>query len=191
LSFGICSEPLGTLGQLEIKANTNMKKYKFCLLILIYLMPLVVFASGAQVKPSKINLEVTNDSSDAFLSVFNPSSEVQLFEVYPDDFEDIIAIKPKSFTLEAGENKKVKITVSASKNIQNSQIFTTISVVSKPLSDSGFSVGAGIKVPVTMSFAQNGQTYYLNYLTPSLALLFILLLVLFKKYPLLLKKMVK
>jgi hypothetical protein len=168
---------------------------KIIIISISFLISLISYsnalASGAQVSPSKINLEITNNTSETSLTVFNPSSGVQLFEVYPDDFENNISVNPKSFTLEAGENKKVKINVSASKNIQNSQISTNISIISKPLSDSDFSVGAGIKVPITAIFTETKQINYFYYLAPILALFLILLFGFAIKHPRLLKKVVK
>jgi hypothetical protein len=155
-------------------------------------MPLIVLASGAQVKPSKINFDVAGDTFETFLTVFNPSSEVQLFEVYPDDFENSIMINPKSFTLEAGENKKVKITATLDENIQDSQISTNISVISKPLSESDFSVGAGIKIPINISFKEIAKTNYTYYfITPLMVLFLMCSYLIWKKRPRLLKKVVK
>ncbi len=63
-------------------------------------------ASGVKIDPPKIDLAVKiNKPLSEEIIVSNPTSDVQIFKAYPDDFPDIIKINPASFTLEAGEKK--------------------------------------------------------------------------------------
>jgi hypothetical protein len=59
--------------------------------------------------PDRLNLNISGFQT---LSITNPSQDVLLFEVYADEFKDLIEITPKSFTLESGAQKKVKVGLS-------------------------------------------------------------------------------
>ncbi|PIR97573.1 MAG: hypothetical protein COT91_00660 [Candidatus Doudnabacteria bacterium CG10_big_fil_rev_8_21_14_0_10_41_10] len=122
---------------------------KILLTILIF-FPLTAHVVGIQVSPSKIDLEgEVGKPSSAEITVSNPTADIQLFEVYPDDLENIFSVEPKSFTLEAGIKKTVKITATS----QTPGIMkTNLSIVGKPLADSRFNANTGVKLPVSMLF---------------------------------------
>ena len=122
------------------------------LIILVVIVPLAAAAAGIQVSPSKLRLEAGAGRPTATqLVVSNPTADVQLFEVYPDDFAEVITAEPASFTLEAGTQKSVKIAVD-SKKLKNDEIRTTnISVLAKPLAESRFQANSGVKIPLTIT----------------------------------------
>ncbi|MBU3924632.1 hypothetical protein KJ854_01710 [Patescibacteria group bacterium] len=128
-------------------------------------------ASGVTINPSKIDLAVKiNKPSSEKITITNPTSDVQIFKAYPDDFPDIIKTNPASFTLEAGAEKTVAVTVEIKDGQNSLGIFNTnISVVAKPLAETGFQTNAGVKIPLSISIiaSENNfpsrvsrQTYY-------------------------------
>lgn len=82
------------------------------------IIPLLLFAassvnaSGVKVNPPKLEITARlNESVSHEITVANPTSDVQIFKVYPDDFADIIKANPSSFTLEAEAKKTVTISI--------------------------------------------------------------------------------
>jgi|GEM_PF-1417249 hypothetical protein len=139
---------------------------KIAIYILLLLATLAfgytALAAGIQVSPARLDFTVFgNRQASQTLTVVNPTDNVQLFEVYPDDFTEQIKTMPTSFTLEAGAKKTVTITVLPQQgNTQNSgQILSTnLSIVGKPLDSSQpFSVGTGVKIPLNVILSP-GQT---------------------------------
>lgn len=112
-------------------------------------------AAGIQVSPAKLDFAIINGKpASQTITVVNPTVDVQVFEVYSDDFTDIVKPLPSSFTLESGARKTVEIKIDASVTRQSGgKLGTTLSVVGKPLADNKFSVGTGVKIPLTINFA--------------------------------------
>ncbi|NOQ68087.1 hypothetical protein GQ568_01445 [Patescibacteria group bacterium] len=126
---------------------------KFLILILIFiLLPALSQAAGIQVSPSRIDFVLEkNRSASKELVVANPTADVQIFEVYSDEFPEIIKVNPASFTLEAGGRKTVTVTayLSATENV--SQILkTNLSVVGKPLVETRLQANTGVKIPLSI-----------------------------------------
>jgi hypothetical protein len=109
----------------------------------------ITMAAGLAVTPSSIDLTgPVGQVLETTVTVSNLSADVAVFEVYPDSLDRQIIINPTSFILEAGEAKDITVTVLADEPV----VFTdTISVVSKPLSDSQLGFGTGIKVPISIT----------------------------------------
>lgn len=129
-----------------------MKNFLILILASI-LLPALSQAAGIQVSPSKIDFILeANKSAFQELIVANPTVDVQVFEVYVDEFSEIIKANPASFTLEAGERKVVIITAHFT-DIENvSQILkTNLSVVSKPLVETRLQANTGVKIPLSVS----------------------------------------
>ncbi|MCK4799806.1 hypothetical protein KAS31_02415 [Candidatus Parcubacteria bacterium] len=126
----------------------------FLILILIFvLLPALSQAAGIQVSPSKIDLtlETGSGSVSRELVVANPTADIQIFEVYPDEFSEIIKTNPASFTLEAGERKVVTVTARSSATENISQVLkTNLSVVSKPLVETRLQANTGVKIPLSI-----------------------------------------
>ena len=126
--------------------------------VLLILQPLFAFAAGIQVSPARLDFTVAaNRQTSQTLTVVNPTADVQLFEVYADNFTESVKTSPASFTLEAGAKKTVTVTVNFDSQNSNRILSTTLSVVGKPLLGSQqFSVGTGVKIP--LSITQTAQT---------------------------------
>jgi hypothetical protein len=134
-----------------------MKKILITIEILLF-TPLLALASGIQVSPARLDFSVAGGGvTSQSLTVVNPTPDVQLFEIYPDNFAEQIKPEPTSFTLEAGAKKTVTVAVSGNARALGQILITTVSVVGNPLSGGqNFSVGAGVKIPV--SIIQTVQT---------------------------------
>ena len=130
-----------------------MKKF-FIFIFTLILLPVLSQAAGIQVSPSKIDfvLEIGDESVSKELIVANPTADIQIFEVYPDEFSEIIKTNPASFTLEAGERKVVTVTVYSIVTTENiSQILkTNLSVVGKPLIETRLQANTGVKIPLSI-----------------------------------------
>ena len=105
-----------------------------------------VKAAGISVSPRELELSANvGETVSGKLTVKNPSNEVSLFEVYPDELEKIIKASPSSFILEAGESREVVIQITP----YESGVFkTNISVVGTPVSKAAFNAGSGVKIPL-------------------------------------------
>lgn len=114
-------------------------------------------ASGIKVDPSKLEITIrANEQVSKEMMVTNPTSDVQLFKIYSDDFSDIIKANPASFTLEAGEEKKVVITIRSSGDHKTSGVLkTNLSVVARSLSETKFETNAGVKIPVSIAVSES------------------------------------
>ena len=131
-----------------------MIKTIISILIGLITLPLSVFATGLSVSPTRLDFEVVDGGkASQTLTVTNPTADVMVFEVYADEFEDMIMVQPESFTLESGGRKMVSISIDAKDANKSQSISTNLSVVGKPLAESKVNVGAGAKIPVTINMA--------------------------------------
>ena len=128
-----------------------MKNFLILILVLI-LLPVSSQAAGIQVSPSKIDFILeANKSVSKELIVANPTADVQIFEVYPDEFPETIEANPASFTLEAGGRKTVIVTAHPAITENTSQILkTNLSVVGKPLIETRLQANTGVKIPLSI-----------------------------------------
>lgn len=128
-----------------------MKNFLILVLVLI-LFPFLSQAAGIQISPSKIDFVLEADKlASKELIVANPTADIQIFEVYPDEFSEIIKTNPASFTLEAGERKVVTVTARSSAKENISQVLkTNLSVVSKPLVETRLQANTGVKIPLSI-----------------------------------------
>jgi hypothetical protein len=138
-----------------------MKK-NILLPLIFWLMPIFASAAGIQVTPAKLDFILpASGKTSQNITVVNPAADIQLFQVYVDDFSDTIKAMPVSFTLEAGARKTVTISVNTSLNKNSGTMATNLSVIGKALSDTqGFAVGTGVKIPlsITQTAPNNTQT---------------------------------
>lgn len=157
-------------------------KYLLASIILSTLIPSAASAAGIQVSPAKLDFSVNNGApASQNIIVVNPTADVQIYEVYADDFTQIVKPNPASFTLESGGKKTVAINVdsSALNNNRGQNLAFNLSVVGKPLADNKFSVGTGVKIPITVTVNAPVKTtnnyrpaYWIAALLIGLALLF-------------------
>ncbi|KKW23077.1 MAG: hypothetical protein UY65_C0009G0003 [Parcubacteria group bacterium GW2011_GWA2_51_12] len=118
------------------------------------LSPMLAHAAGIEVTPARLTLIVAaGKTGELELAVRNPTADVQVFEVYPDSFTDTLSVEPKSFTLEAGAGRSVKI--SLQKPLEaNQKLQTDISVVASALSPAALQANSGIKIPISVEVGQ-------------------------------------
>lgn len=136
--------------------NENMKIciYYQTMFTKILLLTITIFllttaiaqAVGISVAPSKLKIEsIAHQVSTSYLAIKNPSSKVAIYDVYSDDLESWISVESSSFILEAGETKKVAISI---RPPQPGVFSTNISIVAKPLSTREFQANSGVKIPL-------------------------------------------
>jgi hypothetical protein len=108
-------------------------------------LPLAVHAIGISVSPAtlKVQTDIGKEGSARF-TVSNPSKEVGLYSVYPEEFEKFITLIPRSFTLEAGESREVIVT---GKWREGGIIRTVIAVEAERLGAPALPVGGGVRLP--------------------------------------------
>ncbi len=134
-------------------------KLRFLIVIgLLIIRANFAYAAGIEVSPAKLDIDAKKTSVE--LIVANPTADVQIFQVYADDFEDQIKLSPQSFTLESGARKVVVVTIAASfANLKQDGVFATnISIIGKPLAEGTFSVATGVKVPITVNLMPQAKT---------------------------------
>jgi len=133
---------------------------KSILFIIGLLLPAVVFGAGLQVSPDKLVFNINGvEPKTEEMIVVNPTADVQLFEVYADDYAKLIKVNPASFTLEAGARKKVLVTVTPD-NLPAGIISANLSVVSEPLisaKEQNVGINTGVKIPFTIQLSTSTE----------------------------------
>lgn len=166
-----------------------MRRKNWSILIIVgsLLWPIITSGAGLEVSPTKLDILISkNGGNAAKLLVKNPNKDVEIYDVFVDQFADLIDISPTSFTLEAGEEKS--ILVSAHPGQESRILKTNLSIVSRPLTDYKFKANTGIKIPLTISYDLSDQDPWPNrdynrWLVHGLSVLvLILLFLLTKKY---------
>jgi len=124
-------------------------------LVVLLLATPSVAAVGIGVSPAKMEFDVcAGESITKTLYVINTGDVGASYEVYAD--ESYLAVKPEEFQLSPGEIQAVSVIVSIPENADIEGYATTISVVtSNPLSD--LAVGAGVKIPVSVTVKTSGD----------------------------------
>jgi len=134
---------------------------KFKILIILFFSFLFSFNSvlaiGIGVKPSFLDLELkVGQSKEVKILVYNISQEAGIFQVFPDELNEWIKIEPNNFRLEAGENKEIKIIVSAKEGGGKA---INLSVLASPLDRRSFSVGSGLKIPLRLNVKEERSIF--------------------------------
>ncbi len=126
-----------------------MKKIKLISILIILFYAQDSYALGLSVSPSNLKIESkVEEKVSKILTVENASADVSIFEVYADNFDDIITIWPTSFILESGDRRQVEVIVYSD---DSKSISTNISVISKPVTDGAFNANTGIKIPIELT----------------------------------------
>ncbi len=162
-----------------------MKILTTLILIGLITVPVLTLGAGIQVSPSRLEILIrSKEIVTQTITVVNPTADVQIFEVYADDYENFIESNPKSFTLESGTKKNIIISFNPDISKQSSeQITTTLSVTGKPLSESKFSVGTGVKIPINITVDNSqARTSINSYLLLTLAMVIGLAIIIFIKF---------
>lgn len=126
-----------------------MKKLFWFALAVFTAAPLTLLAIGVSVSPITISLEtVSGTEKSVKFTVSNPSREVGLFEVYPEEFERNITLIPSRFLLESGERREVLIRV---RQNETGTFKTSIAIEVKPLGELLLGVGGGVRLPFSFT----------------------------------------
>jgi P pilus assembly chaperone PapD len=126
--------------------------FLFIFLIFVITFPYyVAFASGIQVSPSKLEFNMALDGLMAKqIIVSNPTNQAQMFQVYAEDYPDLITAEPNDFALEPGGRKNVSIIVNSQK--LPGSLKTQLAVLAGPLpGKKNLAVSAGVKIPLSIS----------------------------------------
>ncbi|MFA5991741.1 MAG: hypothetical protein WC794_05870 [Candidatus Doudnabacteria bacterium] len=138
-----------------------MKTIKIITIIFGLVLPLSSLAAGLQISPSRLNFTVApNQEMTQKIVVANPTADVQIYEITADDYTNFIKPQPKSFTLESGARKEVAITVMLTQ--ANQKVATNLSVVAKPLTADGLTIGTGAKIPLEITVIETIPSYDKN-----------------------------
>lgn len=155
--------------------------------LLVFTLPMSASVAGLSISPARLDFTV-DDGGQASqnIMVMNPTSDVMVFEVYADEFSDVISLRPESFTLESGGRKKVSVMIDASsspafsapsfqkitspfppsfqKRGPGGVLSTNISVVGKALAENKINIAAGAKLPIaiTMTAGSPPKSYAQN-----------------------------
>jgi hypothetical protein len=133
---------------------------KKILLLLALFVPAVTLGAGLQVNPDKLVFNINGaEPRTEEMIVVNPTADVQLFEVYADDYARLIKVNPASFTLESGARKKVLVTITPD-NLPAGIISANLSVVSEPLisaKDQNVGINTGVKIPFTIQLSNSTE----------------------------------
>ncbi|MBI2623145.1 MAG: hypothetical protein HYW65_01035 [Candidatus Liptonbacteria bacterium] len=128
---------------------TSLRKSDFLTLIAfagLFILTSQAHAIGITVLPSELNVKTPRGTEAvARLTIQNPSREVAVFEVYPDDLDSLITPIPSRFTLESAESRTIEIKFAAKRE----GVYTTnLSVLARPLTDPLLGIGSGVKIPI-------------------------------------------
>ena len=124
--------------------------------ILVWI-PVTAYTIGISATPSTLTIKTTvNREGMARFTVSNPSGEVGLFEVYPEDFEAFITVIPSRFVLEAGEKREVLARV---KRRETGALRTTIAIEAQTLGVPSFGVGGGVRLPFTIEVSVGSRLF--------------------------------
>ncbi len=113
-------------------------------------------AAGIEASPAKFELSINSEKPlTEQITIANPTADVQVFEIYADDFPDIFKFNLASFTLESGARKTVQMTIipQGAKLSDSQTMATTISILGTPLAETRFQASTGVKIPIRVTLA--------------------------------------
>ncbi|MBI5220336.1 MAG: hypothetical protein HY978_00675 [Candidatus Liptonbacteria bacterium] len=115
----------------------------------------MALAIGIGVTPAELEVDVSlTDGGSTQMVIQNPSAEVTIFRVVPEDYEDNIKINPASFILPAGAQEKVTVRVMP---IKAGRYFTQLAVTGRALADDSFAAAGGVRVPLRFTVREDSS----------------------------------
>ncbi|MDO8564635.1 MAG: hypothetical protein Q7R88_01430 [bacterium] len=112
------------------------------------LFPVEMSAIGVSASPATLSFKaLLGKETAAKIMVRNPSSEVGLFEVYPEEFDSDFTIVPSRFVLEAGEKREVFVRVVRR---EEGMVRTVLAIEGSALGASSLGIGGGVRIPVSI-----------------------------------------
>lgn len=95
------------------------------------------------------------------IQVKNPTSDVQLYEVSLNTDDSSIAIRPKSFTVQAGSSQEVQLTAEPK---ESTEFVGEVQIVGRPLVATSNEIGSGVKLPLVIHYGAKGVWHVNAYL---------------------------
>ncbi len=114
--------------------------------ILLFGMWSAAHAAGVSVSPAKVEIKgEVGKAGGEIIRVKNPSTDVSLFNIYPDEMEEVVRAIPSSFVLEGGAEREVMI---EARPRRDGVAVSTLSVRAEALSKEVLGGAAGVKIPI-------------------------------------------
>lgn len=116
--------------------------------LVVFWMPITASAIGVSATPATLSVKAESGKEGiARFIVSNPSKEVGLFEVYPEEFEESFILVPSRFVLEAGEKREIIV---RARRREVGIIRTAIAIEAEQLGIPSLGVGGGIRLPFSL-----------------------------------------
>jgi len=123
----------------------EIRYLKLQLMVLFLFLPFELLAIGVSATPAVLNVRAPQgQEAVARFVVANPSKEVGIFDVYPEEFESSIVLTPSRFVLEAGERREVIV---RAKRHDLGIVRTVLAVEAQPLGLPAQGIGGGVRLP--------------------------------------------
>ena len=118
-------------------------------------------ATGVSVSPGDVYIKgEAGKTKTEILRVKNPSADVSLFSVYPDEMEDVVRVIPSSFVLEGGAEREIVI---EARPKEEGVATGMLSVRAEAISKEVLGGAAGVKIPVRLESVK-ASPYLANFL---------------------------
>ncbi len=119
------------------------------------LLPSTVWAIGISASPATLSIRTAvGKEGTARFTITNPSTEVGVFEAYPEEFETDITLVPSRFVLEAGEKREVLV---RARGRGVGALRSAIAVEAEPLGIPSQGVGGGVRLPFLLEVTAGNQ----------------------------------
>lgn len=119
-----------------------------CVVGMVVIVPIISRAIGLSATPATLSVHTTvGKEGTVRFTVSNPSTEVGLFEAYPEEFEAHITLVPSRFVLEAGEKREVHV---RARGREVGALRTAIAIEAKALGVPEQGVGGGVRLPFSL-----------------------------------------
>ncbi len=119
-----------------------------CIAGIVAIVPVITQAIGISASPATLSVQTkVGKEGTARFTITNPSTEVGLFEAYPEEFETEITLVPSRFVLEAGEKREVLV---RARGREVGALRTAIAVEAQALGVPAEGVGGGVRLPFSL-----------------------------------------
>lgn len=116
----------------------------------------VTQAGGIEVSPARLEMSVGSKPVVSRIQVKNPTSDVQLYEVSLNTDDSSIAIRPKSFTVQAGGSQEVQL---AAEPKESTEFVGEVQIVGRPLAATTNEIGSGVQLPLVIHYGATSAWY--------------------------------
>lgn len=128
-----------------------------CIAGIVAIVPVITRAIGLSATPATLSVRTSvGKESTTHFTVSNPSTEVGLFEAYPEEFETEITLVPSRFVLEAGEKREVLV---RAQGREVGALRTAIAVEAQALGVPAEGVGGGVRLPFSLEVTAGNSLF--------------------------------